>query len=137
MDGNWILAQAGPLTGLGDIDTSLLSASELANLNTSEAKRVAAEDAARKAVELAKNPQARIEEWYHSAMTFLTEQGLNFAFKLIASIAIFYFGRMLARMATRIVSEIMERVGTDPILVKFGTNLLYSTILFCRPRDWQ
>ncbi len=32
-------------------------------------------------------------------------------------------------MATRVVSEVMERVGTDPILVKFGSNLLYFALL--------
>ncbi len=74
-------------------------------------------------------PKEQLDAWYKSAETFITEQGVNFALRLLAAIAIFYFGRMLARMATRIVSEVMERVGTDPILVKFGANLLYCALL--------
>lgn len=77
----------------------------------------------------AKSAEAQLTEWYSKIYEFITTQGLSFLFKLVAAAAIFYFGRMLARMATRIVSEIMERVGTDPILVKFGANLLYCTLL--------
>ncbi len=74
-------------------------------------------------------PQKQIEDWYTTVKNFITEQGVSFALKLLAAAAIFYFGRMLARMATKLVSEVMERVGTDPILVKFGANLLYSVLL--------
>ena len=73
--------------------------------------------------------QEEIKGWYTKVENFITEQGVNFALRLLAAIAIFYFGRMLARMATRLVSEVMERVGTDPILVKFAANLLYSALL--------
>ena len=101
MDGHWILAQVGPRMGQLDIESTQETSAGISRLQSDEAVRQAAE--------LAKNPQAQIEEWYHSAMKFLTEQGLNFAFKLLAAIAIFYFGRMLARMATKVVSEVMER----------------------------
>ncbi|MBN8284648.1 mechanosensitive ion channel domain-containing protein, partial [Zoogloea sp.] len=74
-------------------------------------------------------PQNQIKDWYDTIKNFITEQGVSFALKLLAAVAIFYFGRMLARMATKLVSEVMERVGTDPILVKFGANLLYSALL--------
>lgn len=128
MDGNWILAQAGPRLSQS-IDEAL---PEITDAAASPAPAAITQTAGA----LANNPRAQlaagadqITEWYHTALKFLTEEGITFAFKLLAAVAIFYFGRMLARMATRIVSEIMERVGTDPILVKFGANLLYCSLL--------
>ena len=73
--------------------------------------------------------KAQFNAWYDTAMTFVTTEGVGFVIELIAAAAIFYFGRMLARMATKIVSEILERLGTDPILVKFAANLLYCSLL--------
>lgn len=128
MDGIWILAQTGPRTGQLIHEALPESAEAVAEADPEVITRTAAE--------LAKDPRAQlaagadqITEWYRTALKFLTEEGITFAFKLLAAVAIFYFGRMLARMATRIVSEIMERVGTDPILVKFGANLLYCSLL--------
>ncbi len=128
MDGHWILAQAGPRVGQ-PIDEALPGTTDTVLQPVPEAM-------ARTAELLAKDPRSQLSagadqlsEWYHTALKFLTEEGIGFAFKLLAAVAIFYFGRMLARMATRIVSEIMERVGTDPILVKFGANLLYCSLL--------
>ncbi|RLS59281.1 MAG: mechanosensitive ion channel family protein [Planctomycetota bacterium] len=78
---------------------------------------------------VAKSAEAQISAWYDAVYQFVTTQGLALLFKLIAAAAIFYFGRMLARMATKIVSEVLEKLGTDPILVKFGANLLYCSML--------
>jgi len=125
MDGTWILAQVGLHLGQSEANSPLLTPAQITELNATEAARLAAVEAAR----VAKNPQAQIEAWYELAKKFVTEQGLNFAFKLLAAAAIFYFGRMLARMATKVVSDVMERVGTDPILVKFGANLMYCAML--------
>ena len=71
----------------------------------------------------------RFHDWYDNAIKYVTTQGVSFAIKLIAAAAVFYFGRILARLATKIASDVMEKVGTDPILVKFGANLLYCTLL--------
>jgi small conductance mechanosensitive channel len=71
----------------------------------------------------------QLRQWYDTVYVFVTTRGIELLFKLLAAVAIFYIGRMLARMATRIASEVMERVGTDPILVKFGANLLYFALL--------
>lgn len=128
MDGSWFLAQVGPRLGRS-IDEAMPTITDSAFPPDPTAL-------APTATTLAKDSQShfaagadQLKEWYHTALEFLTVGGIDFAFKLLAAVAIFYFGRMLARMATRIVSEIMERVGTDPILVKFGTNLLYCTLL--------
>ncbi len=120
MDGFGILAQD---------DIGLGPQALAATTSTTDEAALAAAEAVRKAAELAQNPQAQITAWYDTAVAFLTEKGVDFALQILAAIAIFYFGRLLARMATRIVSEIMERVGTDPILVKFGANLLYCSML--------
>lgn len=78
---------------------------------------------------LPQNAHDQIKAWYDAIYQFITTQGLTLLFNIIAAVAIFFVGRMLARMATRVVSEVMERVGTDPILVKFGSNLLYFALL--------
>lgn len=75
------------------------------------------------------NPQAQLQEWYHAAYEFITTRGLQLLFNVVAAAVIFFIGRKLARMATQITSEVMERMGTDPILIKFAANLLYCALL--------
>lgn len=89
-----------------------------------------AQDAlAKGAIALPKTAEAQLTEWYNTIYQFIITQGIQLLFNIIAAAAIFYVGRMLARMATRVASEVMERVGTDPILVKFGSNILYCALL--------
>ncbi len=75
------------------------------------------------------NAKEQVSQWYEQIKVFVTTRGTEFLLNIAAAIAIFYFGRMLARMATTIVSDVMEKLGTDPILVKFGANLLYCALM--------
>lgn len=74
-------------------------------------------------------PQDQFKQWYHDVYGFVTTNGLQLFFNLLAAVVIFFVGRKLAKLATHISAEVMERVGTDPILVKFGSNLLYCALL--------
>ncbi len=75
------------------------------------------------------NAKEQVGELYQEIKIFVTTRGTQFLMDVAAAVATFYFGRMLARMATKIVSEVMEKLGTEPILIKFGANLLYCALL--------
>ena len=122
MDGHWILAQAAAPLGrvLENVDPTAVQTGVQTVANTAPKTPPA--------VHLL-TAQEQLNEWYTGALNAVTTNGLQFLIRVAAAIAIFYFGRILARMATKIGSEVMEKVGTDPILVRFGANLIYCSLL--------
>ena len=54
---------------------------------------------------------------------------MPFVVDLIVAIAVFYFGRILARILARAASRVMERSDMDVSLRKFLTDLLYAVML--------
>ena len=60
---------------------------------------------------------------------FLATRGLDFALNILAATAIFIFGRVLARIASRTLSTVLQRSGTDVTLVHFLNNLVYALLL--------
>ncbi len=122
MDGHWILAQAAaPLNEtLENVNPNTVQTGVEATANTASNTPLPAH---------LLTAQEQLDVWYKGAVNAVTTNGLQFLIRVAAAIAIFYFGRILARMATKIVSEVLEKVGTDPILVRFGANLLYCSLL--------
>ena len=122
MDGSWIFAQAAAPLGrvLENVDSSAVQTGVQTAADTAPKPPPA--------VHLL-TAQEQLNEWYTGALNAVTTNGLQFLIRVAAAIAIFYFGRILARMATKIGSEVMEKVGTDPILVRFGANLIYCSLL--------
>lgn len=55
--------------------------------------------------------------------------GFDFGIKLIAAIAIFYVGRIVARFVTRGVRKLMQAQNVDKILETFVSNLVYWALM--------
>jgi small conductance mechanosensitive channel len=55
--------------------------------------------------------------------------GLGFGIKIIAAIAIFYIGRMIARVVTRGIRKLMTAQEVDEILETFVSNLIYWALM--------
>ena len=55
--------------------------------------------------------------------------GVNFGIKLIAAIAIFYIGRLIARFVTKGIHKIMVAQKVDKILESFIANLVYWALM--------
>lgn len=49
--------------------------------------------------------------------------------KILAAIAIFYIGRMLARLVSNAVSRVLARTSLDPMLVSFLTTIVNTLLL--------
>lgn len=52
-----------------------------------------------------------------------------YGLKLIAAIAIFIIGRILARWLRGLVARMMEKADVDPMIIGFVTNLAYTGLL--------
>ena len=52
-----------------------------------------------------------------------------YGLKVIAALAIFIIGKIIAKAIRSGVSKTMIRAGSDPILISFTTNILYTALL--------
>ena len=59
------------------------------------------------------------------AVQYGTEYGLN----LIGAIAIFVFGKWIARRVTTVIRKLMEKGQVDATLVRFAENLIYIILM--------
>ena len=55
--------------------------------------------------------------------------GMDFGIKLVVAILIFFFGRMIARLITRGLHNLMQSQNVDKILETFVANLAYWTMM--------
>ena len=55
--------------------------------------------------------------------------GVDFGIKLIAAIAIFFIGRMVARFVTKGIGKVMQSRDVDKILESFVSNLVYWALM--------
>ncbi len=55
--------------------------------------------------------------------------GVDFGIKLIAAIAIFFIGRMVARFVTKGIGKVMQSRDVDEILESFVSNLVYWALM--------
>lgn len=65
------------------------------------------------------------EDSLNQVQELLTVYGL----KVIAALAIFIIGKIIAKAVKSGVTKTMNRGGSDPILVSFTTNMLYAGLL--------
>jgi small conductance mechanosensitive channel len=61
--------------------------------------------------------------------TWLATRGVDLALNVIAAVAIFLVGRMVARVLAKALSRTLERDGHQTLLVRFLENLLYALML--------
>ena len=55
--------------------------------------------------------------------------GMDFAIKLLIAIVIFYVGRIIARVVTRVLRNVMQAREIDQILESFICNLVYWILM--------
>ena len=60
---------------------------------------------------------------------WISQNATDWLIQIAIAIAIFYVGRILARMISNLVQKGMQRAGTDPILVGFIGNIAYGLLL--------
>ena len=60
---------------------------------------------------------------------YLQTKGVALATNLVAALAVFFIGRLVARLLARGISRMLERSGTDTTLVRFLNNLVYAVLL--------
>lgn len=65
------------------------------------------------------------EDTLNQIQELLTIYGL----KVLAALAIFIIGRIIAKAIKSGVSRTMTKAGSDPILISFTTNMLYAALL--------
>lgn len=67
-------------------------------------------------------------DWAELSETLQTT-GVELAINLVAAIAIFIVGRLVARLLTRGIRNLMQRQNADPILQSFVCNLVYWALM--------
>lgn len=64
-----------------------------------------------------------------TAQTFLITKGMLLGENLLAAVAIFFVGRLIAGLLARALMHMLNRSGTDRTLVSFLRNLTYALML--------
>lgn len=75
---------------------------------------------------------AQLSEWqaeWDRARQFITQAGLQFGLNLIAAIAIFFVGRWITGILTRLATRFLVRTRVDATLANFLANILYVMLL--------
>ncbi|MFT5220000.1 MAG: small conductance mechanosensitive channel [Planctomycetota bacterium] len=61
--------------------------------------------------------------------TWLTEQGPEWGLKIVIAIAIYVIGKYIAGFIRNLIIKMMQRSGTDKILVGFISNMVYGILV--------
>lgn len=69
-----------------------------------------------------------ITNWL-SGNAWLSENALDWGIKIVTAIAIFFIGKMVAKMAASLLEKALTKSGTDTMLVGFLRNIAYSVLL--------
>ena len=68
-------------------------------------------------------------ELVDAAVKFVSTQGVDFAVNVVSALAIFFVGRFVARLSTRLVEKLTTKAKLDKMLVGFIGNLTYFLLL--------
>jgi small conductance mechanosensitive channel len=66
---------------------------------------------------------------FDAASEFLGTSGVAFLLSVVTALIIFYLGRWLAKLLTRLLGKLMARAKVDETLIKFAQNLSYAALL--------
>eukprot|EP00913_Durusdinium_trenchii_P013392 g12573.t1 len=69
------------------------------------------------------------QQLWNQTIEFLTQKGIDLGVNLLAAVAIFFIGRWVAGILTRVVSRVMNRARIDETLIKFLGNIAYTILL--------
>ncbi|PCI21667.1 MAG: mechanosensitive ion channel protein [Piscirickettsiaceae bacterium] len=64
-----------------------------------------------------------------STLNQLNELLTDYGLKVIAALAIFIIGKIIAKMVRSGIAKTMGKAGSDPILISFTTNIIYAGLL--------
>jgi len=59
----------------------------------------------------------------------VVENALAYGLNFVKALLIFFIGKLLVKLLSKLVAKSMERAGTDPMLAKFITNIAYALML--------
>ncbi len=68
-------------------------------------------------------------EYINTYLPLIQENALLYGVNFIKAIAIFIVGRWIVKLISKAIGKGMERSGTDPMLSRFVTNIVYALML--------
>lgn len=68
-------------------------------------------------------------EMIDAAYDFVAAKGVDFGINVVAAIAIFFIGKWIAGILTRITGRLMVRAKVDETLIKFAGNLVNAALM--------
>ncbi|MBX3437082.1 MAG: mechanosensitive ion channel, partial [Planctomycetaceae bacterium] len=74
-------------------------------------------------------PLNELANFRQQAMEYLQVNGLRLVTNLVLAVIIFYLGRALTDVATRMVGGMLRRARVDDMLVRFLSNIVYYVLL--------
>jgi small conductance mechanosensitive channel len=64
-----------------------------------------------------------------SVTNWISENGVNWGIQIGIAIAIFFIGKIIARMISNLIEKAMSRAGSDQMLVDFIGNISYALLI--------
>lgn len=77
----------------------------------------------------AQDAATRLTQLKDQAFDFLQTNGIHFAINLVVALLIYYVGKIVAFVVTRIVGRALERAKVDEMLVRFMMNIVYALLM--------
>ncbi len=68
-------------------------------------------------------------EFVDTAIAFVTQQGSQFAINLVSAVVVFFVGKWVANLLTRLIGKIATRANLDQTLVKFASHLAHAAMM--------
>jgi len=75
------------------------------------------------------DPVGQLAAFKDEAVEFVRTNGMQFVMNLVLAIVIYYLGKMITGIITRIIRRMLERAKVDGILVRFVSNIVYYMLL--------
>lgn len=96
----------------------LLAQQDSAGRELSQTASAAAEGAA-----------SRLATMRDDVLDYVEVHGIEFLINLFIALVIYYVGKIIAHVLTRVVGRTLERARVDEMLVRFLTNIVYAVLL--------
>ncbi len=75
------------------------------------------------------DPVGQLAAFKDEAVEFVRTNGLQFVLNLVLAIVVYYIGKAITGVITRIIRRMLERAKVDGILVRFVSNIVYYVLL--------
>ena len=64
-----------------------------------------------------------------SVTSWISENAVDWGIQIGIAIAIFFVGKIIARMISNLIEKLMRRAGSDQMLVDFTGNIIYAVLI--------